>query len=186
METSEEGKRVEKRMSPEYRAALNRYIPITSDPIDRFTPAYLRAQYPQEKWPVIHIRKPGSLDLIAGMEADAALQKDSESQPQAVVGLESPTEGGEAAAPPKIKPSEVAALGREAVKTWRERVLKFENMVAFDGSQLTFQEKGGVITDECLNQIPWQTFLAVHFRYNALFSLTDLEREGLELQPASA
>jgi hypothetical protein len=183
METQEEGKRVEKRMSPEYRAAMAGYIPISIDPIDRFTPDWCKEHLQTPKWPIVHIRKPGPLDIVQVMER----QISEEAAKAKTIAAESAADQEISAVAERSKRLFLMRMGQEAIRTWRERVVKFENMTDAAGRELKWDaDEKGVITDACLNALPWNMVTAVHFRYDSLFSLTEMEKEGLESQPASA
>lgn len=187
MESPEEKPIIKRELTPEYKAAAAMYIPITTNPIDKFTPDFLKESLPREKWPVVFIRKPGSLDMVESMERTAievrkALREHIGDAGDPPVETNPPSENEKAV----LSKESIASVGREAIKTWRERVTRFENVTAYDRSELKWEEKDGSITDSCLNMVPWRLLIEVHFRYDSLFSLTELEKEGLESKPVSA
>lgn len=176
---NDDGKKVEKRMSPEYRAAMARYIPISTDPIDKYTPDWFKENMPAPKWPVIHIRKPGPIDIVNVMERQASEGLREGAGPSQETTEESP------GVKEKNKRMFLLRMSQEAIRTWRERVEKFENLTDPNGHELKWcADDKGVITDACLNLVPWNLVLDVHMRYDALFDLTPMEKEGLESQPA--
>ncbi len=153
---------VERKLSPREKAAMAGYIPLNTNPIDRFTPLFFKENYPAPEWPVFEILKPTPLDRVANMEANS--------------------EAVRAAFKGEAKEHEIdpAGVAREIYETAKEKLSGFSNYKSFSGEEIKFEAGNDKkITDDCLKRMGWQVLVDVRNRYFQLFELTVKELESL-------
>lgn len=155
---------VERRLTPQEKAALGGWIPLDTEKMDRYTPAFFKENFPAPEWPVFEILKPRPSDRLRIMERNPEL---IQAQQKAVA------EGKN----PDVDPVKMA---KEVYRTVRERLSGFSNYRTFRGQQIAF-EKGddGKISDACLDNLGESLIMDLYFRYMSLFNLTPRELEGL-------
>ncbi len=157
---------VERRFTPQQLAAMAGYIPLNTEPLDRFTPPLLKQILPVADWPVILILKPTPIDRVKSMERNSEA---ANAAARAVLSGEKPEE--------KV---DVVAFGKEVYETAKERIRGLENYRTLAGEEIAFQaDPDGRISDECLRKLGWQLLVDVRNRYFDLFNLSPQELEGL-------